>query len=147
SNGDLIHAELGALTGEAAAAQILAWDDGEFKSCERPLGAVTIHSSLQALLLRLARDSDEAAALSERGSSLESLHVADADRPTERHLPAPSPDGSMRAGPLMPPRPGRTPPPLPPRFEREPPSRDFAREAITQVLISPSGELLQGRGV
>src|SRR5688572_5758795 len=67
SNGDLIHAEVGALTGEAAAAQILSWDDGEFKSCSRPLaGAPTIHSSLQALLLRLARDTDEAAALSER---------------------------------------------------------------------------------
>jgi len=148
SNGDLIHAEVGALTGEAAVAQILSWDDGEFKSCARPLGATTIHSSLQALLLRLARDSDEAAAMSERQPPIAGApHPVEEDKPTEPHLPVPSADGQVRTGPPMPPRPSR-PPPLPPRIEREPASRDFAREstALSEVFISPSGELMQGRG-
>jgi len=162
SNGDLIHAEVGALTGEAAAAQILSWDDGEFKSCSRPLtGAPTIHSSLQALLLRLARDTDEAAALSERRPPVTTaVHPVEEDKPTEPHLPAPNAgalngaafgaDAHLRtsSAPPGPPRPSRMPPPLPPRIEREPASRDWSREstAIAEVLISPAGDLVQGRG-
>jgi hypothetical protein len=166
SNGDLIHAEVGALTGEAAAAQILSWDDGEFKSCSRPLTAVpTIQGSLQALLLRLARDTDEAAALPERRPPVPgALHAVEEDKPTEPHLPAPrlepldlsahAPAGGTDAHPRPssappgPPRPSRTPPALPPRVEREPASRDFmSREtAVAEVLISPSGDLVQGRG-
>jgi hypothetical protein len=160
SNGDLIHAEVGALTGEAAAAQILSWDDGEFKSCSRPLtGAPTIHGSLQALLLRLARDTDEAAALSERRPPVTAgVHPVEEDKPTEPHLPAPSgyafngfgADGSPRSSsaPPGPPRPSRMPPPLPPRIERESAARDWSREstAIAEVLISPAGDLVQGRG-
>lgn len=167
SNGDLIHAEVGALTGEGAAAQILSWDDGEFKSCSRPLtGAPTIHSSLQSLLLRLARDSDEAAALSERRPPVTgAVHPVEEDKPTEPHLPAPG--VSALHGPLLngqalgddvhhrsssappgPPRPSRLPPPLPPRIERESAARDWSREstAIAEVLISPAGDLVQGRG-
>jgi hypothetical protein len=163
SNGDLIHAEVGALTGEGAAAQILSWDDGEFKSCSRPLtGAPTIQSSLQALLLRLARDSDEAAALSERRLPVTAVPPLEEDKPTEPHLPAPSmpgansplahADGQPRTGsaPPGPPRPSRMPPPLPPRIERESLNRDFmTREstAVSEVLISPAGDLMQGRGI
>ncbi|HTV17194.1 MAG TPA: DUF4388 domain-containing protein [Polyangiaceae bacterium] len=160
ANGDLIHAEAGALTGESAAAEILSWDDGEFKSCSRPLtGAPTIYSSLQALLLRLARDTDEAAALSEGRPPVAELHPIEEDKPTEPHLPAPSangashfvsPHGVARSSsvPPGPPRPNRTPPPLPPRIER-----DMAREftsrdsTIAEVSISPSGEMVQGRGI
>lgn len=166
SNGDLIHAEVGALTGEAAAAQILSWDDGEFKSCSRPLtGAPTIHCSLQALLLRLARDTDEAAALSERRPPVTATaHPVEEDKPTEPHLPQPNAfngsgfngypftgDAAPRTGsaPPAPPRPSRMPPPLPPRIDRESLGRDVAsREstAIAEVLISPAGDLIQGRG-
>lgn len=157
SNGELVHAELGALRGEGAAAQILAWDDGEFKSCARPLAVVpTISSSLQALLLRLACDSDEAARgapQSEPHLFLEDDEVVEDDKPTEPHLPAPSADGLQRAGSSAPPRP-RIAPPRPSRIERDPVSRGSVspdlgprESAVTEVTISPSGELLQGRGV
>jgi hypothetical protein len=152
SNGDLIHAEVGALTGEGAAAYILSWDDGEFKSCPRPLASVpTIHSSLQALLLRLAHDSDEAAALSERRPPVTgAVHPLEDDKPTEPHLPPAQAEGYRRSSsaPPAPPRPSRMPPPLPPRIEREPAPHDTSREstALAEVLISPSGDLVQSRG-
>jgi hypothetical protein len=157
SNGDLIHAECGTLSGENAASEILSWGDGEFKSCARPLAATTsIHSSIPHLLLRLARDSDEAAqAMSgARGPNNhalapQSVHDASSrrppplpravndEKPTEPHLPPASADGLHRSAAA--PRSNR-PPPLPPRVERDPAS-------VAEVLISPSGELLQGRGI
>jgi hypothetical protein len=139
SNGELIHAECGPLTGESAAAEILSWGDGEFKSCARPLAATaTIHSSIQALLLRLARDIDEAAQSERRPPPLPRL--VEEDKPTEPHLPAPSADGQRRASSSPPPRSSRLPPPLPPRIER-----DSAN--LAEILISPTGELVQGRGI
>lgn len=61
SNGDLIHAEAEGLLGEPAALEILSWNEGEFRNCERLLAQVpTVHASLPALLLRLAKESDEA---------------------------------------------------------------------------------------
>jgi hypothetical protein len=138
SNGDLIHAETGTLTGEGAATEILAWGDGEFKSCARPLApAATILSSLQALLLRLAQDTDEAAQ-SQRSLTLAVPSPHEEDKPTEPHLPAPS--SERRASSAPPPRSSRLPPPLPPRIERE-------ASNVSDVLISPTGELVQGRGV
>jgi len=60
-NGDLIHAEAEGLLGEPAALEILSWHEGEFRNCERLLAQVpTVHASLPALLLRLAKESDEA---------------------------------------------------------------------------------------
>src|SRR5688572_31084198 len=45
ANGDLVHAETGALGPEAAAAEILSWGQGEFSSCDRTLAPVrTIQS-------------------------------------------------------------------------------------------------------
>jgi hypothetical protein len=139
SNGELIHAECGPLSGEAAAAAILSWGDGEFKSCEQPLApAATIHSSLPALLLRLARDSDEAAASERRPPPLPA--PVEEDKPTEPHLPAPSAEGAARSSAAMPPRPNRMPPPLPPRIERDP-------ATVAEVLINPAGDLVQARGI
>jgi hypothetical protein len=138
SNGDLIHAETGPLTGEAAAAEILAWGDGEFKSCARPLAPVaTIQASLQALLLRLAKDSDEAAQ-SQRSVALAVPRPYEEDKPTEPHLPAPASEQRRSSSP--PPRSSRLPPPLPPRIERD-------AASISEVLISPTGELVQGKGI
>src|SRR5690606_19408548 len=93
-------------------------------------------------------DSDEAAQSSRRAQASEPRPIED-DKPTEPHLPAPNADGLRRAGSSPPPRSSRTPPPLPPRIEREPVSHDvFPREsAVTEVTISPSGELVQGRGL
>jgi hypothetical protein len=136
-NGDLIHAETGPLTGEPAASEILSWGDGEFKSCARPLAAqASIQASLQALLLRLAQDSDEAAQ-SQRTPGMAMPRPIEEDKPTEPHLAAPA---SERLTSSPPPRPSRLPPPLPPRIERELPS-------LAEVLISPSGEMVQGRGI
>jgi hypothetical protein len=61
------------------------------------------------------------------------------DKPTEPHLPAPSALGQRRSS-TPPPRSSRLPPPLPPRIEREPAN-------VAEVLISPSGELVQSRGL
>jgi hypothetical protein len=139
ANGELIHAECGPLTGEPAAAEILSWGDGEFKSCARPPAATpTIHSSIQALLLRLARDSDEANEAERRPPALP--RPIEEDKPTERHLPALSGEGQRRSSSSPPPRSSRLPPPLPPRIERDPAN-------VAEVLISPSGELVHGRGI
>lgn len=143
SNGELVHAECGGLTGEAAAAEILSWDDGTFKSSSRALSSVfTIQSSLQGLLLRLAKASDEAAH-SERTRATATLpRPADEDNPTEPHLPAPQAsaiaEGAQRPS-SPPPRPSRIPPPLPPRIERD-------SVSITEVTISATGEIVQSRG-
>jgi hypothetical protein len=60
-HGELIHAEAQGVSGEQAALEILSWHEGEFRNCERQLApAPSIHASLQALLLRLAKESDEA---------------------------------------------------------------------------------------
>lgn len=59
--GDLIHAEAEGMSGEGAALEILSWNEGEFRNCERLLAQrPTVHASLQALLMRLAKESDEA---------------------------------------------------------------------------------------
>jgi hypothetical protein len=135
SNGELIHAECGHLTGERAAMEILSWGEGEFKSCERPLASgATVLSSLPALLLRLAKDTDEAAAQSERRPPVP--RPIEEDKPTEPHLPAPSAEAR---GSAPPPRSSRMPPPLPPRIERDPAN-------VAEVAISPSGEVMSSRG-
>lgn len=143
SNGELAHAESGGLIGEAAAAEILSWDDGEFKSCSRPLsGVTTIHSSLQSLLLRLAKASDEAAHSERMRGPGAVPRAVEEDKPTEPHLPAPQ--AAMLAEsaqrPSSPPRASRVPPPLPPRTARE-------AGTIAEVTISANGEIVQSRGV
>jgi uncharacterized protein DUF4388 len=133
SKGELIHAECGHETGERAAMEILSWGEGEFKSCARPLAsAATVLASLPALLLRLARDTDEAAQ-SERRPPVP--RPIEEDKPTEPHLPVPSAEARGSA----PPRSSRMPPPLPPRIERDPAN-------VAEVAISPSGEVVSSRG-
>jgi hypothetical protein len=143
SNGELVHAETGGLTGEAAAASILSWDDGEFKSCSRALSSViTIHSSLQSLLLRLAKASDEAAHWGRmRRAGTPAPRPLEEDKPTEPHLPAPQAAALAESAkrPSGPPRSSRVPPPLPPRIERE-------STSIAEVAISATGEIVQSRG-
>jgi hypothetical protein len=134
SNGELIHAECGEESGEAAAMEILSWGEGEFKSCVRPLASgATVLASLPALLLRLAQNSDEAAQSERRPPVPRPLEE---DKPTEPHLPAPS--AELR-GSAPPPRSTRMPPPLPPRIERD-------TTNVAEVAISPSGEVTSSRG-
>lgn len=159
SKGELVHAETGHLTGEAAAAEILAWGDGEFKSCTRSLvPARTIHSSLQLLLLRLAKASDEANAPErQRPPERPSRRIVDDDAPTDPQAaalpllagsaaPMPVPESVAAAKPpslpppSLPPRSSRLPPPLPPRIDRE-------STSVTEVTLSATGEISAGRGV
>jgi hypothetical protein len=114
ANGELVHAETadahgGALSGEAAAAEILSWEDGEFKSCSRTLTPLrTVHSSVPALLLRLAQASDEAAQFSRGQSSRgQPSRVArrplDQEAPTETYLPPALPPGAHSPSSVPPP--------------------------------------------
>ena len=61
SRGQLLHAETADLSGEAAALEILSWHDGEFINSERstPIEKATVTSSLDSLLLRLAKDGED----------------------------------------------------------------------------------------
>jgi hypothetical protein len=60
ARGQLLHAETGELVGDAAALEILSWREGEFINSERTLPEkTTVVASLDALLLRLAKDTDE----------------------------------------------------------------------------------------
>jgi Domain of unknown function (DUF4388) len=153
ANGELVHAETGSLTGELAAAEILAWGDGEFKSCTRPLvPARTIHSSLQLLLLRLAKAADEANAPErQRPPERPSRRIVEDDAPTDPQAvavplvagsaaPLPVPESASAAKPpSLPPRSSRLPPPLPPRIDRE-------STSVTEVTLSATGEISAGRG-
>jgi hypothetical protein len=88
-DGELVHAETGHQIGEAAAAEILAWENGEFKSCSRTLAPVrTVHASLQNLLLRMAQASDEAQAAQHQQSSRVVRRPLDQEAPTQTYLPA-----------------------------------------------------------
>jgi uncharacterized protein DUF4388 len=59
-DGELIHAEADGLAGEAAALAILSWHEGELRDCERALAQqATVMASLPALLVRLAKVTDE----------------------------------------------------------------------------------------
>jgi hypothetical protein len=136
----LIHAETDALVGEAAAFEILSWNQGELETSARPLAqTASIETPLQALLLQLAQGQDEAVESVRRPPLVRSRPLED-EKPTEPHLPAPPVEGQVRSGSVPPPpRSSRLPPPLPPRLER-----DSAN--VADVVLSPSGELLQSRG-
>jgi hypothetical protein len=90
ADGELVHAETGQATGEAAAAEILSWETGEFKSCARPLASSrTVNSSVQSLLMRMAQASDEAAHGNHRQQSSRVVRrPLDQEAPTETYLPA-----------------------------------------------------------
>jgi len=158
--GELVHAETGGLSGEAAAAEILSWEDGEFKSCTRTLAPIrTVHSSVQTLLMRLAKASDEAAHARPHQASRVVRRPLDQDAPTQPHLPPTlardgAPEASEgRAASAAPPASPRAsrPPPLPARFEREakPESNGDSRRdsnSVADVVLSIAGEVISGRG-
>ena len=163
SNGDLVHAEAGALGPEAAAAEILSWGQGEFSSCDRTLAPVrTIQATMPALLLRLAKAQDEAAHLSERQGAVSERQGAVSERQgaqashervqaVEQGVPPRSNTlGGLAPGVLGPgsiPGPGT---PLPPRLSRLPPSSVSRSEpdsgSLTEVQLSATGEIMSGRG-
>lgn len=125
-DGELIHAEGEGLTGEAAALEILSWSEGEFRNCERLLAqARTVRASLQGLLLRLAKASDEQRHVD---SSLATTATRRKDGSLVKAVGAP---GSVT--------------------QRVPVVSRAARlsadgESRAEVLLSERGELLDGRG-
>jgi hypothetical protein len=142
-DGELVHAETGRQIGEAAAAEILAWENGEFKSCSRTLAPVrTVHSSLQNLLLRLAQASDEAQAAQHHQSSRVVRRPLDQEAPTETALPAvaSSPGGSASPGSSNGvPRPkSRAPDAGPPNTTASPSERPPADASLAGTPRAPS---------
>ena len=93
---------------------------------------------LTTLLLQLAEGRDEAVD-SVRHPPRVRARPAEDDKPTEPHLPAPRAEADVSPPSLPPPRSKSLPPPLPPRVERE-------AGSVAEVVLSPSGELVQSRG-
>ncbi len=61
ARGHLFHAETPDMTGDAAALAILSWREGEFINSDRVSAEnPTVTSSLEALLVKLAQDADDA---------------------------------------------------------------------------------------
>jgi hypothetical protein len=95
-NGELIHAEAEGRSGEVAALEILSWHEGEFRNCERLLAQLpTVRVSLQALLLRLAKASDEA----RHGETSPMLSTGTRRKDNGARVGGPQ-DGALRAGTL-----------------------------------------------
>ncbi|MEO8181955.1 MAG: DUF4388 domain-containing protein [Deltaproteobacteria bacterium] len=133
-DGELVHAETGRLSGEAAVAEILAWEDGEFKSCERTLAPVrTVRSSLQSLLMRLAQASDEAQVARHHQASRVVRRPLDQEAPTETYLPPAVPSAEVPA-------------PATPRSGGPPPLPRLEPTSVADVVLSAAGEVIQGRG-
>jgi hypothetical protein len=152
ADGELVHAETGRLSGEAAAAEILAWQDGEFKSCERTLAPVrTVHSSVQSLLMRLAQASDEAQVARHHQSSRVVRRPLDQEAPTETYLPPAVPSGALPLPAGATPAPAErahleAPAPATPRSVGPPPLPRLEPTSVADVVLSAAGEVIQGRG-
>jgi len=153
ADGELVHAETGQLSGEAAAAEILAWEDGEFKSCERTLAPVrTVRSSLQSLLVRLANASDESPVARHHQSSRVVRRPLDQEAPTETYLPPVgpsrfSPASLSAAGPSATgAAPAEVPAPATPHSLGPPPLPRLEPTSVADVVLSAAGEIIQGRG-
>jgi hypothetical protein len=144
SRGQLVHAEVLDLVGEAAALEILSWRDGEFINVDRATPERhTLSASLESLLLRLARDADEVRVsepplTTTTGVRRRRTPDAAAARATHQALGLPStpPRGLAAAA-----TPGTAAPaPKAPLRAGEP------RNGVTNVLLSPPGALIDGNG-
>jgi hypothetical protein len=147
SRGQLLHAETGELLGDAAALEILSWREGEFINSERTSPErTTVNSSLEALLLRLARDVDDGLPseppltmatgvrrrMEEGTASFRTTHQglgAPNPLPATRRLAAAATPGMAALAPKAPTRAG------------EP------RGGVSNVLVSPHGIPIDGNGV
>jgi hypothetical protein len=146
SRGQLLHAETGELSGDAAALEILSWREGEFINSERTSPErTTVTSSLESLLLRLAKDSDDGRSSEplttatgvrrrmEGPSSFRTTHQGIGGAPTppaaSHHLAAAATPGVAALSPKAPTR------------AAEP------RGGVTNVLVNPQGTLLDGNGL
>lgn len=145
ARGQLLHAETGELMGDAAALEILSWREGEFINSEPAVpGKTTVVASLDALLLRLAKDIDDVRQSEpplitatgvrrrmEGPASFRTTHQGlgvPSQAPMTRSLAAAATPGMAAGAPKTPSRAG------------EP------RGGVTNVLVAPHGALLDGNG-
>jgi Domain of unknown function (DUF4388) len=161
SRGQLVHAEVLDMEGDAAALEILSWRDGEFVNADRTLpDKQTINASLESLLLRLARDVDDVRALEQPITTSTGVRRrmdgTAIFRTTHQGLGVPA--GTRGAG-GPPPLQGLAPtPPSPsglaaaatPGTAASVPKAALRaaepRPGVTHVLVSPLGALLDGNG-
>jgi hypothetical protein len=171
--GELMHAETGRLSGEAAAVEILSWRDASLEPSLRTLAPVrTVHSSLQSLLGHAGAD------VGSQPEPQQSSHVVqgspaarssppfgaadsrvqgplDQDAPTETYLPPVTAAAAtaeselalaaMLAGAASP----EAAPAVAPRSVVPPPLPRPEREApstVADLVLSAAGEMIQGRG-
>jgi hypothetical protein len=138
AQGQLFHAETRDLRGDAAALEILSWAEGEFIRSERPpAGTATVVSPLDTLLT-------QALGITGLSSSSRAMAATGVRRRTEpREVPAELLDRvassarDLRAAAT----PGIAAAPAPRRSSKLPEGR-----ALASALVSPLGELLEGRG-
>jgi hypothetical protein len=151
ARGQLVHAEVLDLVGDAAALEILSWRDGEFINADRTIpDQHTVNASLESLLLRLAKEVDDVRAREQPITTATGVRRrmdgTDVFRTTHQGLgvpaaprasiPAPSPRGLAAAA-----TPG-TAAPVPKAALRA----SEPRPAVTNVLVNPMGTLLEGNG-
>jgi hypothetical protein len=148
SRGQLFHAESGDLSGDAAALEILSWHEGEFLNSERaPAEHPSITASLDNLLLRLEQSSDDFRYSEPPATSATGIRRR-MDGPTAIITGAPlSPPSNLEAAPesarnlaaaATPGIAAQTP-----RFA----TRAGEARGVTNVLVTPRGQLVDGNGV
>jgi hypothetical protein len=145
SRGQLLHAETGELSGDAAALEILSWREGEFINSERTSPErTTVTSSLESLLLRLAKDIDDGRSpepLTTATGVRRRMEGASSFRTTHQGIGAPTPPAaSLRLAAAATPGVAAISPKTPTRAA-EP------RGGVTNVLVSPQGTLIDGNGL
>jgi hypothetical protein len=138
AQGQLFHAETRDLRGDAAALEILAWVAGEFIHSERPLaGTATVSAPLDTLLaqaLGLTGLSSSSHAMDATGVRRRAESRAGAAEPGDRVASA---TRDLRAAAT----PGIAAAQAPRRSSKLPEGR-----ALASALLSPLGDLVEGRG-
>lgn len=136
--GQLFHAETRELRGDAAALEILAWAEGEFIRSERPpASSATVVSPLDTLLtqaLGITGLSSSSRAMAATGVR---RRAESRERTPELTDRSPSSARDLRAAAT----PGIAAAPAPRRSSKLPEGR-----ALGSALVSPLGELVDGRG-
>jgi hypothetical protein len=145
SRGQLLHAETGELVGDAAALEILGWREGEFINSERAIPELTsVGSSLDSLLLRLAKDADDGLPseppLSTATGVRRIMEGPSSFRTTHQGLGMPSPPPATRLA-------AAATPGVAAGAAKAPTRASEPRMGVTNVLVGPQGTLVDGNGI
>jgi hypothetical protein len=145
SRGQLLHAETGELLGDAAALEILSWREGEFINSERTTPErTTVNSSLESLLLRLARDIDEVRPseppLTTATGVRRRMEGPGSFRTTHQGLGMPNPPAARGIA-------AAATPGMAAQVPKAPIRAGEPRSGVTNVLLSPQGAVIDGNGV